>query len=372
MTSIRKRTWLGSNGESRASWQVDYRDQAGRRRSKQFKRKKEAEAWLVNAIGEVRQGIHTPDSTSITVLQAAERWLNSVRAAEREPTTIASYEQHVRLHIVPKCGLMKLSQLSTPIVKGYLDDWLLTISRPMALRVLRSLKALIAEAQASGLVAQNVAQVVKAPRQARDSGKVRPPTKEALRRILKAARTGENRQAEALVAVALFGGLRASELRGLPWDAVCMTSGRVTVRQRADALGTIGPPKSTAGYRTIPLPFGALEALRKWKVDCPSHYLDLVFPSVKGKPLSHRVMLSNIVMPIMRAADVEPFGMHTFRHAAASLWIDRGINPKRVQYLMGHSSIQVTFDTYGHLFDQAGRDAEEATAIERALFGDAT
>ena len=60
------------------------------------------------------------------------------------------------------------------------------------------------------------------------------------------------------------------------------------------------------------------------------------------------------------------------RHAAASLWIEHGLNGKRVQTLMGHSSIQVTFDTYGHLFDQAQKDADDAAAIERALFADAT
>ena len=64
--------------------------------------------------------------------------------------------------------------------------------------------------------------------------------------------------------------------------------------------------------------------------------------------------------------------MHAFRHAAASLWIEQGLNPKRIQALMGHSSIQVTFDTYGHLFDSTDQDAREAAAIESALFADAT
>jgi integrase len=52
--------------------------------------------------------------------------------------------------------------------------------------------------------------------------------------------------------------------------------------------------------------------------------------------------------------------------------MEQGLNPKRVQKLMGHSSIQVTFDVYGHLFDQAQKDAQDAAAIERALFGNAT
>ncbi|HVM22075.1 MAG TPA: hypothetical protein VM308_02085 [Sphingomicrobium sp.] len=109
--SIRKRTWTSPAGETKTAWLVDYRDAGGHRRSKQFTRKKEAEAWLVNASWEVKQGTHTPDSKSITVDAAAHIWLDQSRREGLEPTTIAAYEQHVRLHIVPLCGARKLSQL---------------------------------------------------------------------------------------------------------------------------------------------------------------------------------------------------------------------------------------------------------------------
>lgn len=70
---------------------------------------------------------------------------------------------------------------------------------------------------------------------------------------------------------------------------------------------------------------------------------------------------------------LEPsYTLHDFRHAAASLWIEQRVNPKRVQKWMGHSSIQVTFDTYGHLFDQADQDSAVAAAIERELAEAAT
>ena len=95
--------------------------------------------------------------------------------------------------------------------------------------------------------------------------------------------------------------------------------------------------------------------------------------------------MDHLVMPAQNAAlaldgDIEPewtstdirWGLHDFRHAVASLWIEQRVNPKRVQYLMGHSSITVTFDTYGHLFEQSERDADTSAAIEKALFADAT
>ena len=127
-----------------------------------------------------------------------------------------------------------------------------------------------------------------------------------------------------------------------------------------------------------------------WKVACPPTEQDLVFPSLAKKVMSHQFMNVNIMGAIQAAAgttdpvikDGKPvldkeqlpmtaqrYTLHDFRHAAASLWIEQRVNPKRVQKWMGHSSIQVTFDTYGHLFDQADQDSAVAAAIERELMG---
>ncbi len=368
--AIHKRTWTLPDGSKKSAWRVAYRDQTGSRRTKQFAKKKAAEDWLNNATHEVKHGVHTPDSTSITVSAAAENWLKAVEANKREPTTIAAYGQHVRLHIVPKCGSRKLSQLTAPEVKRLLDDWLLHLSRPMAVRVLRSLKAILAEAQASGQVAQNVALAIKPRKVTRERGKAVPPPKTALRAILKAAEASDDMKGRTALEVVIFTGLRASELRGLSWPSVDLNHGRVTVEQRADAGGIIGPPKSEAGRRTIALPARVVTQLKAWKLACKPSGLDLVFPSENGKPISHRVLMVNHVAPIIIAAKSGTFGLHAFRHAAASLWIEQGLNPKRVQTLMGHSSIQVTFDTYGHLFEQLQKDADDAAAIERALFAE--
>jgi hypothetical protein len=67
------------------------------------------------------QGTHTPDSDSITVAEAAEKWLESGRANFLETATIDSYEQHVRLHIKPYLGRVKLSQLTVPAIRDFED-----------------------------------------------------------------------------------------------------------------------------------------------------------------------------------------------------------------------------------------------------------
>lgn len=378
--SIRKRPWVTKSGQQRFAWLVDYKDQAGKRRTKQFARKKDAEAWVVTAAAEIQKGVHTPDSISITVTQAAELYLESVRANDREPTTIAAYDQQIRLHIIPECGGVKLSQLTAPIVKTYLTNWQKKLSQSMSSRVLRTFKAIITEAQSSGFVAQNVALPIRPKKTKRTTGKVVPPTKSEIRSLLQSAQISDDLLGRAILELVVFTGLRASEIRGLNWGSVDLKKQRITVNQRAEAHGLIGLPKSDKGHRTIPLPPRLVALLTEWKVACPPHKLDLVFPSHKGKVLSYDVMTKNHMAPLQLSAGLSAesdeskprYSMHPFRHAAASLWIEQGLNPKRIQYLMGHSSIQVTFDTYGHLFDQAEKDDEDALAIERALFPDAT
>jgi integrase len=367
MTAIRKRSWTDGKGEARQAWLVDYRDSAGNRRAKQFARKKDAEAWLTTAAWQVSQGTHTPDSVSITVKKAAEQWVERGRRDGLEPTTVSAYDQHVRLHIVPLCGDVKLSQLTTPTVEGYRDQLVDKLSRPMAIRVLRSLSSLIAEAQRRGQVAQNVAQGVRVKRSSRQKAKARIPSKSTLKALLAAAQASEDRQAAPLAMLAVFAGLRASELRGLSWRQLNLGDAAVTVDQRADAKGTIGAPKSQASRRTIPLPSSAIRALKEWKLACRKTDLDLVFPSLAGKVMSHPYMSRNVLGPVLKEAEASSLTLHDLRHAAASLWIEQRVEPKRVQTWLGHHSIQVTFDTYGHLFEAIERETSVAAAIEKEL-----
>jgi integrase len=75
--SVRKRTWKTVAGEMKEAWVVDYVDQGGKRRLKTFKRKKEADAYHSRANVEVREGVHTADSESVTIATAGRLWLDS-------------------------------------------------------------------------------------------------------------------------------------------------------------------------------------------------------------------------------------------------------------------------------------------------------
>ena len=112
--AIRKRAWTAPDGTAKQAWQVDYRDQAGQRRSKQFARKKDAEAWFTQAGWEVSKGIHTADSQSVTVAAAADLWIARVEADDRERSTVDQYKRLARLHVKPLIGGEKLSRLTRP------------------------------------------------------------------------------------------------------------------------------------------------------------------------------------------------------------------------------------------------------------------
>lgn len=246
--------------------------------------------------------------------------------------------------------------------------------------VMRALSSAIGEAMRLGNVAQNVAAGVRIKRPKRDRSHVIVPTKAELRAILKEANASE----KCLVMTTIFAGLRGSELRGLRWADVHFHAARITVSQRADRYNIIGKPKSAAGQRSIPIPPALVFEMKRWKLACPKGELDLVFPNGLGKVETHSNLLQRLLGPLeIRAGVSEPDGtvndqdvegrtwryaFHAFRHAAASLWIERGTNPKRVQAWLGHATIHLTFDTYGHLFEAAESDAAVATAIEAELF----
>jgi integrase len=368
--SIRKRTWK-SKGVQQTAWVVDYADQFGKRRLKTFATKKEADAWAVSARHEVKQGIHTPASTSITVRETFDRWITHCEAEDLEFGTIRQRRQHLRLHIAPFIGREKLSSLSAPRIHQF-DADLRAAGRslPMRRKILSNLKTAISFAQSQGLVAQNVARGVKLKSSTRsENGPLREgvdfPSKAELKTMVETA-SGRWRP---LIVAAVFTGMRASELRGLQWTNVDLDAGIIHVRQRADAWRHLGAPKSRAGARDIPLAPIVINALRQWRADCPQGELGLVFPNTLGNIEALSNIWGRFFKPLQLATLGNPkYGFHALRHAAASLFIAHlGWTPKRVQAVMGHASISMTFDLYGHLFEDKDADREAMKKIEAAV-----
>src|SRR5262249_44287592 len=359
---------------TREVWIVDYVDLDGDRHIRTFAKKKDADAYHDTVRVDVRNGTHTAPRKSATVAEAAEAWIKRVEAEGRERGTLAQYRQHVSIHIAPRIGRYKLAHLTPANVEAFRDDLLASLSRPMARKVMTSLKSLLKAAKHAHVAADVSVGRTKRGERKLEIGRDIPSPAE-VKRLIDAARN--NPRMSALLLTAALCGLRASELRGLRWADINLKAGELHVRQRADRYNIIGAPKSASSVRTIPLPPELVAAFKVWKLACPKGELDLVFPTRPGAIMYHRSMLDSLG-PVMEAAGVvnrggkPKYALHAFRHFFASWCINRRADGGRelpakvVQSLLGHGSIVMTLDRYGHLFPR-GDDRAELAAASGAL-----
>jgi len=382
--SIRNRTWKTPAGETKSAWEVSYRAANGKRVRKLFDRKKDADDYHAKARIAVQNGTHTADSQSITVADAATQWLARCDERGLERSSVVSYGERVRLHILPYVGGVKLSQLTAPAVALWEDKLRAEDRTAHCIRKARmALGAILKHAQLRGLVAQNVVAATGREEQAKRAEGTRKlkvgvdiPAVPEVRAIL-AQTQGRTR---AWFLVACFGGLRASELRGLTWANVDLKAGELHVSQRMDRYGTIGAPKSEAGERTVPLPPFVVQALREHKLASVANEQGLVFVNGRGHAL-HRVTMDAELQAAQVAAGVaidgnaKYTGLHCLRHFFASWCINRKCDGglelplKVVQGRIGHSSIEMTANVYSHLFPATDTGAEMAAAEASFLAG---
>jgi integrase len=383
MASIRKRTWSTAAGQ-KSAWVVSYAHK-GKQHLKTFPSRKAAEAWRAETLTEQKRGVHTPASISVTVAQAGQRWLDQAVNDGLEASTIAQYTQHLSYHILPFLGETKLVDLSAATVQDFRNTLTKGEDRKRSAatvaKIIVSLGSILAHAVSLGLASRNPVRDAgggqrRAQRLAKRHEKrlevgVDIPTKDELRRIVAAA-TGRWRP---LVVTAIFTGLRASELRGLTWNDIDLKAGVLRVTQRADRWNTIGSPKSVAGRREVPLVAELVKELREWRIACPKGAAGLVFPAQDGKVVSLVVIRRQALGKALVDAGISDnqrapkYSMHNLRHACASLLIESGkFSPKEIMAILGHSSIAMTYDRYGHLMGDA-ESAQQKMAALGALLG---
>jgi integrase len=356
----------------------------------------------------VSKGTHTARSRSRTVREAGEAWHASCERNGLERGTREQYRDHLEHHIYPYLASIKLADMSVPLVRDFKDKLLDGRPAPGATegkarspalvkKVVGSLGSILSDAQERGTVSQNVVRDMSSRRkrgsakqaERRHRGKLKIgidiPAPLEIRKLV-GTLAGRWRP---LIMTAVFTGLRASELRGLRWLDVDFARNEVHVRQRADAYNEIGAPKSESGERTIPVPPILINTLREWKVRCPKGELGLVFPNGSGNVESLSNILKRGLIPAMVAAGVTTSttnlkgeeivaakytGLHSLRHFYASWCINRRAEGglelplKVVSGRLGHSTIAMTADVYGHLFPR-GDDGAELEAAQFQLLG---
>lgn len=147
----------------------------------------------------------------------------------------------------------------------------------------------------------------------------------------------------------------------------------IRLNQRADEYCQRGALKSRAGVRSIPMVPTVFTMLSEWRAHAPDSAMDLVSPNSVGKVQKYSNIYNRVFKPMLVENGIVDdtcqlkFGIHALRHAAASLFIEQGCNPKKIQTLLGHASINMTMDVYGHLFENAEEDVSTFGKLESDL-----
>jgi len=347
---------------------VDLGYETGKRRRKSYygATRREVQEKVAAALRARQQGLPIL-SDKLTLATYLVDWLKTAQSSIR-PRTWARYEQYVRVHATPTLGRVPLAKISPQhlqhLYRSRLDAGL---SATTVAHLHAVMHRALRQAERWGLVARNVVALVDPPRGARRE--MTTLSAEQARALIHAAK--DDRYG-ALYVVAVTSGMRQGELLGLRWRDVDLTAGTVHVRttlQRAgDSLAFV-EPKTSHSRRQVLLTELAVSAMRRHRVAQTSERLrlgaawednDLVFANEIGRPVEASNLLRRSFLPLLRRAGIPRLRFHDLRHTAATLMLGRGVHPKIVSEMLGHSQVGLTLDVYSHVTPTMQREAASA------------
>lgn len=344
-----------------------YSPRDGKKVRKSFARLAEAKSWRAEAKRSVDHGtLRTP--TRRTLGEVAGRWVEGAEAGDirnrsgqrYKPATLRGYRQALDTYLLPILGDRKLNTVTTADIQELVDRWQAEGQSASTIRnSIKPLQAIYRRARSREGLPVNPTHDLELPASSPKEVEIVAP--EVAARMLAATPP----QDRGLWATALYAGLRYGELRALRWGAVDLAGGTIRVRESWDATEGSIDPKTRTSQRTTPMP-GVLRDLlldRRLEASGPGDD-ELVFGAASGRPFHANVVYRRAD----RAWEQAGFGrlrLHQARHTYASFMIAAGVNAKALSTFMGHSSIKVTFDLYGHLMP--GTETEAAALLDRYL-----
>lgn len=343
---------------------VRFRAPDGRERTKQFKRRRDAERYVhVIEIDRIQGNFVDPRLGKITVEEWFERWWPTVN--NLRPSTRARDEATFRSHVLPTFGATPLARLD----RTTLREWVAGLSNrdgsslapATVVKAVQVFNKVLRAALEDRLISINPVEKLPLPRIEREEMRFLPADE-----LWHLADTIDPRY-RSFVLLGGYSGLRLGEMLGLRWGRVDLARGQVTVIEAlSDLAGAIsfGPPKTKAALRTVGVPPFVAEALSLLAAD-PVDKDQLVFRSPEGWPVRPGLLRRRFWNPAVERAGLSPLRMHDLRHTAIALWIAAGANPKQIAVRAGHTSVAVVLDRYGHLFPQ--QEAALVDALERTM-----
>jgi integrase len=384
---IRQRHGRACDGDGRCKcpWEgAVYSKRHGKKIRKQFSTRAAAAAWRDDARSAVRKRTLSP-ATQLTVAQAAEAWLEGAAGGVIRPrsgnaykrSAVRAYETGWRLRLEPAFGHYKLSELTRNDVQDFVDELVGQGANPSTIgTTLNLLRNIYGRAMKRSEVAVNPTAGLEMP--AVRGGRNRFASPEEAARLLEALPPGDR----ALWATAMYAGLRRGELMALRIEDVDLAKGLIDVRRGWDLEDGEISTKSRRPRR-VPVT-GRLRAHLAQQLLRIGWSEGLVFGSEAAEPfgptpLSKRANVAwgwkqvrnpgsagpGKVWVKAREDALEPIGLHECRHTFASLMIAAGVNAKALSTYMGHATISITLDLYGHLMP--GNEEEAAGLLDAYL-----
>jgi integrase len=325
--------------------------------------KKEAEKRLAELLHQIDTGTFMKPGKT-TLAEYLERWLKDYVWPNLAPRTAEGYQYITRIHLIPCLGNILLTQLKPEHLQKYYSEKLLhgrwDNKGGLSPRSVRHhhmvLHCALQSAVKWGLIQRNPADAVTPPKAHKPE--IQTWDEYEICRFLE---TTKESTYYPIFYLALFTGLRRSELLALRWQDVDSIYCQIYVSRSMHHLKTgeliFRQPKSTKGNRTVALSPSTIEMLREYRekraaeavmLEKPITDNDLVFCHPNGSPLLPDT-ISHAWDKAVRRAGLRVIRLHDARHTHASYMLKQGIHPKIVQERLGHSSIQVTLDTYSHV-----------------------
>jgi integrase len=337
-------------------WQIRYRDPSGTERARNYRRKADAEKFLVAVEADKLRGTWTdPRLGKITVGEWLPTWEAS--RVHLRPSTRVGTESLLRNHVLPYFGARRLGSVTPTDAQGFVAH---LEEKSLAASTIRQAYLLVAGLFASALDSDLI---VRTPCR---NTKL-PPKSQTEMRFLNAEEVADvanaiDDQYHALVLTAAYTGCRFGELAGLRVRRLDLLRRSLTVAEAlSDVQGqvSLAPPKTAAARRQVALPKFLSDELARHLAKWPPGFEGFVFSAPEGGPLRRTNFRRRTWLPAVRASVGQPLRFHDLRHSHAAMLIAQGEHPKVIQLRLGHSSIEVTLDTYGHLFEGLDEAAVE-------------
>lgn len=318
-------------------------------------------------------GLPPPD-TATTVYLLIHRWHDDVLRHQVAPSAAANYKSLAEHHILPTLGRCRVASLTPADVDRLISQ---KMDSGLAVSTVRRIRSVLAQAlnQAIrwGIVNRNVASLTRGPKATRSEG--RTLTHHQARQLLASLAGHRN---EALYALMLSTGLRRGEALGLRWQDVDLAAGVLTIKRQLKREGgrlVTADTKTARSRRAINLPEPMVASLRNHRSRQAAERLALgpawtdsghVFTTTIGTPIDPRNLYREF-KAICRQAGLGDWHPHELRHSAASLMLAQGVKLQVVSEVVGHSSIRMTADIYGHILAPDRQAAAEA--MGKTLWG---